>query len=73
MTEFTKLEDIRKHFGLSSKAIQKSDVKRVQKNLSILASDAKRLFVLAKRDKLSQARLLSAALDAYEDLRGKRD
>lgn len=66
MTDFTKLEAIRQHFGLVAKNIRPSDVKRVQKNLSILATDAKRLYVLAKRDRLSQARLLSAALDAYE-------
>jgi hypothetical protein len=41
--------------------------KRVQKNLSILESDTERRAQLAKRDGLSQARLLSAALDAYED------
>lgn len=73
MTEFSKLEAIRGHFGLVAKPFRKSDVKRVQKNLSILASDAKRLFVLAKRDRMSQARLLSAALDAYEDRRSKRE
>jgi hypothetical protein len=38
----------------------------VQKNLSILESDAERLKALAERDGVSQARLLSAALDAYE-------
>lgn len=73
MNDFTKLEAIRGHFGLVAKPFRTSDVKRVQKNLSILASDAKRLFVLAKRDRMSQARLLSAALDAYEEQRGKRD
>jgi hypothetical protein len=40
--------------------------KRVQKNLSILERDAERLAAFAKRDGISQARLLSAALDAYE-------
>jgi hypothetical protein len=38
----------------------------VQKNLSILEHDAERLRALAERDGVSQARILSAALDAYE-------
>jgi hypothetical protein len=45
--------------------------KRVQKNLSILESDAGRLKALADRDGVSQARLLSAALDAYERMPAK--
>lgn len=46
--------------------------KRVQKNLSILERDAERLAALAKLDGISQARLLSAALDAYEQTTSKR-
>lgn len=73
MTRFTKLEAIRKHLGLEraqaapvvSKPAAPETGKRVQKNLSILESDAERLKALAERDGLSQARLLSAALDAY--------
>jgi hypothetical protein len=45
--------------------------KRVQKNLSILEHDAERLKALAERDGVSQARLLSAALDAYERMPAK--
>lgn len=39
---------------------------RVQKNLSILASDADRLVRLASEDGISQAVLIGLALDAYE-------
>jgi hypothetical protein len=73
MTRFTKLDAIRKHLRLEATpeplpaANPAPDTgKRVQKNLSILQRDAERLTALAKRDGLSQARLLSAALDAYE-------
>lgn len=70
MTHFTKLDAIRKHLrlGPSSRPAPPAPEsgKRVQKNLSILERDAVRLTALAKRDGLSQARLLSAALDAYE-------
>lgn len=75
MTTFTKLDAIRKHLRLeppSQKAVAPKLAtppetgKRVQKNLSLLERDAERLTALAKRDGLSQARLLSAALDAYE-------
>jgi hypothetical protein len=45
--------------------------KRVQKNLSILECDAERLRALAQRDGVSQARLLGAALDAYERMHDK--
>jgi len=78
MTIFTKLAQIRKHLRLdetptpvqAARADTVSDASpRVQKNLSILQHDAKRLEALAKRDGLSQARLLSAALDAYERAR----
>jgi len=75
MTVFTKLDQIRKHLRLDEKpkelpsptlvAVPDSG-QRVQKNLSILQYDAERLVALARRDGLSQARLLSAALDAYE-------
>ena len=69
MTTFTKIEQIRRHLRLDRKTPQPQPEvgKRVQKNLSILERDAERLAKLAKRDGLSQARLLSAALDAYED------
>jgi len=40
--------------------------KRVQKNLSILKTDARRLEALAAREQLPQARILSMALDAFE-------
>ena len=75
MTTFTKLEAIRQHLQLPSTPEVKPEPiplrdtaseKRVQKNLSILESDAARLAALAKRDGVSQARLLSVALDAYE-------
>lgn len=76
MTAFTKLDAIRKHLRLvpqeqnTPKATPAPETgKRVQKNLSILERDAERLTALAKRDDLSQARLLSAALDAYESSR----
>ena len=39
---------------------------RVQKNLSIARADATRMAGLARRDRLSQARLLARALDCYE-------
>jgi hypothetical protein len=77
MTTFTKLEAIRQHLQLPLKPKVKPEPepiplrdtaseKRVQKNLSILESDAARLATLAKCRGLSQARLLTAALDAYE-------
>lgn len=78
MNSFTKLDQIRKHLGLEpSTPIPASEPKtiplrafdsgpRVQKNLTILVSDAERLVALSKRDGVSQARLLSAALNAYE-------
>lgn len=73
MTTFTKLNQICAH--LRPETVAPVSVatleggKRVQKNLSILESDAERMSVIAKRDGLSQARLLSAALNAYEDVR----
>lgn len=70
MTTFTKLDQIRAHLRPDTKAPASVTTleggKRVQKNLSILESDAERLLAFAKRDGISQARLLSAALDAYE-------
>ena len=44
--------------------------KRVQKNLTISEIDADRMVSLAQRDGQSQAQLLSAALDCYEDCFG---
>lgn len=70
MTIFNKLDQIRAHLrpetAAPERAVTLEGGKRVQKNLSILDSDAERLAALAKRDGLSQARLLSVALDAYE-------
>lgn len=70
MTIFKKLDQIRAHLRpeqtTSARVATPEGGKRVQKNLSILESDAERLSVLAKRDGISQARLLSAALDAYD-------
>lgn len=70
MTIFKKLEQIRAHLrpelAAPARVATLECGKRVQKNLSILESDAERLSMLAKRDGLSQARLLSAALDAYD-------
>lgn len=66
MTTFTKIEQIRRHLCPTPQRGPLSG-KRVQKNLSIMEADAVRLASLAKRDGLSQARLLSAALDAYEN------
>ena len=71
MTIFKKLDQIRAHLrpqpAAPARIATLEGGKRVQKNLSILESDADRLTALAKRDGLSQARLLSAALDAYEE------
>lgn len=72
MTAFTKLDQIRRHLRLVPQRrpqVADESGKRVQKNLSILERDADRLSALAKRDGFSQAKLLSAALDAYERLR----
>lgn len=44
---------------------------RVQKNLSLRKSDAERMAALARRDQRSQARLIAAALDCYEDAFGR--
>ncbi len=70
MTTFTKLDQIRAHLRPEPQApvsvATLEGGKRVQKNLSILESDAERLSMFAKRDGISQAKLLSAALDAYD-------
>ena len=46
-------------------------VKRAQKNLSLNERDIERMSRLAKRDGISQARLVAMALDAYESLHGR--
>lgn len=46
-------------------------VKRAQKNLSLNERDIERMGRLAKRDGVSQARLIAVALDAYENLHGR--
>lgn len=46
-------------------------VKRAQKNLSLNECDIARMGRLAKRDGVSQARLIAVALDAYENLHGR--
>lgn len=50
---------------------QPAAAKRVQKNLSLIEGDVQRLQGLARRDGLSQARLIGRALDAYEAHHGK--
>lgn len=45
--------------------------RRVQKNLSVLEQDAIRLKKLAERERISQARVLERALDAYEQIYGR--
>lgn len=71
MKIFNKLDQIRAHLRPeltpTARVATLEGGKRVQKNLSILESDAERLVSLAKRDGFSQARLVSAALDAYEE------
>lgn len=68
-----KLAALKQHLGTARSAPAAVPAKphRVQKNLSIPAADAQRLERLSKRDGLSQAGLLLAALDAYEALHGK--
>ncbi len=65
-----KLMAVKKHLKAKPKKSLPSapKEKRVQKNLSLSQSDAERLKALAKREGLSQAALISAALDAYEKL-----
>ena len=46
-------------------------VKRAQKSLSLNEHDIERMSRLAKRDAVSQARLVAMALDAYESLHGR--
>lgn len=43
---------------------------RVQKNLTVLRTDAARLASLAAREATSQARILALALDCYEQAYG---
>ncbi len=45
---------------------RKKPLERVQKNLSILKTDAARMVKIANRDDLSQAMLINAMLDLYE-------
>lgn len=70
MPVFRKLAAIKRHFAPAALAAPAKPVrasgKRVQKNLTILERDAERLKRLADAEGLSQARLLSAALDAFE-------
>lgn len=72
MNEFTKLDQLRAHLLRPNEAVQTQPrEKRVQKNLSILESDARRLKSLAKAEGISQARLLSLALDAFVEIEEK--
>lgn len=67
MTEFTKLEQIRRHLCPPLETQKSEDgERRVQKNLSLLERDAERIKSLAARNRVSQAKLLSMALDALE-------
>ena len=75
MTNFQKLDQIRKHLQLDQPRDEKpmmapssepASGKRVQKNLSILEHDAERLRALAERNGLSQARTITALLDLHE-------
>jgi len=52
---------------------QMAGERRIQKNLSVLKTDARRLEALAAREQLSQARILSMALDAFEVVHGPLD
>lgn len=52
--------------GAQPRKRQSTAQERVQKNLSILKSDAARMTRIAKHDKISQAQLITLALDAYE-------
>lgn len=57
--------------AMGERQARRQTVRRVQKNLSLLETDVHRLQGLARRDGLSQARLLGKALDAYEAYHGK--
>ncbi|MGE8944075.1 hypothetical protein ACO2I3_19390 [Leptospira interrogans] len=55
-----------------SEAIKRAPpARRQQKNLTLLEVDVARMKALAARDRISQARLIGRALDAYEEMRGK--
>ena len=62
---------IKSRFGSAPAAMIPSPVARAQKNLSLAQSDIRRLCRLAERDRLSQAKLIGKALDAYEALHGR--
>ncbi len=44
---------------------------RVQKNLRLVRDDAERMVRMAREDGISQTKLMSLALDAYEESRTK--
>lgn len=85
MNAFTKLDQIRKHLRLTAPEPARpitpkpaevvehpgQAAARVQKNLTILQRDAERLKRLAEQEGVSQARLLSAALNAFERQRNR--
>lgn len=62
---------VKSRFSVSPPAMLRGPVTRGQKNLSLARSDITRLSRLAERDRLSQAKLIGKALDAYEALHGK--
>ena len=76
MPVFRKLAAIKRHLAPAALPAPgeraRASGKRVQKNLTILEQDAERLKCLAKQEGVSQARLLSAALDAFEQRRNRR-
>lgn len=77
MPVFRKLAAIKRHLSPAAQAVPakapaRASGKRVQKNLTILEHDAERLKRLAKAAGLSQARVLSAALDAFEHERKRK-
>ena len=43
---------------------------RGQKNLRVLRRDAERMERMARQDGISQTKLMSLALDAYEEIKG---
>lgn len=62
---------IKSRFGVAPAVMIRGPVARAQKNLSLARSDIARLSRLAERDRLSQAKLIAKALDAYEALHGR--
>lgn len=62
---------IRSRFASAPGVLSRSPVVRGQKNLSLARSDILRLSRLAERDRLSQAKQIAKALDAYEALYGR--